>query len=85
MYSVKMQVADYAHHFTACPPRFENLSTPLIKCDWNKLFYLQENMDPDLQMKPADFFSLTFQEQIEYISQKVIWGEPLSHLWVSKM
>lgn len=42
-------------------------------------------MDPDLQMKPSDFFSLTFQEQVEYISQKIIWGEPLSHLWVSKM
>ena len=42
-------------------------------------------MDPDLQMKPSDFFSLTFQEQVEYISKKIIWGEPLSHLWVSKM
>ena len=42
-------------------------------------------MDPDLQMKPSDFFSLTFQEQVEYISKKIIWGEPLSHLWVSKI
>ena len=42
-------------------------------------------MDPDLQMKPSDFFSLTFQEQVEYISKKIIWGEPLSHLWVRKM
>jgi hypothetical protein len=30
--------ADYAHHFTICPPGFENLTTSL--CIWYSHFYM---------------------------------------------